>query len=150
MILYLDTSALVKLIIREDGTADAVAWFERADLIASSVITYAEACSALAQNDRRRAGTPSRLSEWLIALDEHWREVMRVPVAEWPAGKLALAHGLRGMDAVQLAAAITLRERLQAGTTGAPAADVAFAAFDRRLLEAAGHEGFATLGGPLD
>ena len=34
MILYLDTSALVKLIIREDGTADAVAWFERADLIA--------------------------------------------------------------------------------------------------------------------
>ena len=110
MILYLDTSALVKLIIREDGTADAVAWFERADLIASSVITYAEACSALGQNDRRRAGTPSRLSEWLIALDEHWREVMRVPVAEWPAGKLALAHGLRGMDAVQLAAAITLRE----------------------------------------
>ena len=149
MILYLDTSALVKLIIREDGTADAVAWFERADLIASSVITYAEACSALGQNDRRRAGTPSRLSEWLIALDEHWREVMRVPVAEWPAGKLALAHGLRGMDAVQLAAAITLRERLRGGTTGTPAADVAFAAFDRRLLEAAEHEGFATLGGPL-
>ena len=28
-------------------------------------------------------------------------------------------------------------------------ADVAFAAFDRRLLEAAEREGFATLGGPL-
>jgi predicted nucleic acid-binding protein len=149
VILYLDTSALVKLIIREDSTPDAVAWFERSDLIASSVITYAEACSALGQNDRRRKGTPSRLGEWLIALDEHWREVMRVPVAEWPAGKLALAHGLRGMDAVQLAAAITLRERLRAGTAGAPAADVAFAAFDLRLLEAAGREGFATLGGPL-
>jgi predicted nucleic acid-binding protein len=150
VILYLDTSALVKLIIREDSTADAVAWFERADLIASSVITYAEACSALGQNDRRRGNTPSQLGEWLIALDGHWREVMRVPVAEWPAGKLALAHRLRGMDAVQLAAAITLRERLRAGTMGSPpAAEVAFAGFDQRLLEAAEREGFATLGGPL-
>ena len=149
MILYLDTSALVKLIIREDGTAEAVAWFQRADLVASSVITYAESCSALGQNDRTRGSAPSQLGEWLIALDGHWRKVMRVPVAEWPAGKLALTHRLRGMDAVQLASAITLRERLRPGATGTPAADVSFAAFDRRLLEAAEREGFATLGGPL-
>jgi hypothetical protein len=54
------------------------------------------------------------------------------------------------MDAVQLAAAVTLRDRLRAGATGEPAADVAFATFDRRLLEAAEREGFATLGGPLE
>jgi uncharacterized protein len=150
VILYLDTSALVKLVLREDGTSDSVAWFERAALVASSVITYAEACAALGQNDRRGNTASSRLGEWLIALDEHWKAVMRVPVAEWPAGRLALAHRLRGMDAVQLAAAVTLRERLRAGAKGRPVTDVVFAAFDRRLLEAAEREGLSTLGGPLD
>jgi predicted nucleic acid-binding protein len=150
MILYLDTSALVKLIVREDGTTDAIVWFEQADLIASSVITYAEACSALGQNDRQRGRTQSQRGEWLIALDKHWSEVMRVPVAEWQAGRLALTHRLRGMDAVQLAAAVTLRERLRTRTTGTPGAAVAFAAFDRQLLAAAEREGFATLGGPLE
>lgn len=150
MILYLDTSALVKLILQEEGTAAATAWFEQADLSASSVVTYAEACAALGQNDRQRGKAPSRLGEWLIALDEHWQEVFRLPVAEWPAGRLALSHKLRGMDAVQLAAALTLRERLRAGTPDSSSRDVAFAAFDRRLLEAAEREGFATLGAPLE
>jgi hypothetical protein len=53
------------------------------------------------------------------------------------------------MDAVQLAAAVTLRERLRTGTTGTSGAAVAFATFDQQLLAAAEREGFATFGGPL-
>ena len=149
MILFLDTSALVKLIIPEDRSAEAIAWFKAADLTASSVITYAEACSALGQNDRRRHSRTSLIGRWLAGLDEHWRDVMRVPVAERAAGRLALAHGLRGMDALQLAAAITLRDELQEKAAGGHVQEVVLAAFDRRLLEAAEREGFATLGGPL-
>ena len=51
------------------------------------------------------------------------------------------------MDAIQLAAAVTLRERLPRRRR---TPSVVFAAFDRRLLEAAEREGFATLGGPLE
>ena len=67
-----------------------------------------------------------------------------VPVDELSAGRVALRHNLRGMDAMQLSGALrcaTLSARTDA--------EVAFAAFDRRLLEAAEREGFATLGGPL-
>ena len=60
---------------------------------------------------------------------------------------LALKHGLRGMDAVQLGSAIRTRERLR---EQGEEDQLLFAAFDRRLLEAAEREGFATLGGPLE
>jgi len=70
-----------------------------------------------------------------------------VRVGAQPAGELALRHGLRGMDSVQLAAAVNVRERLRRHAEGA---DLVFAAFDRQLLKAAEHEGFATLGGSLD
>jgi uncharacterized protein len=148
VILYLDTSALVKLIVPEDGSPDTIAWFAAAELTATSVITYAEACSALGQNDRRRKSRTPRLGQWLTGLDQHWRDVMKVPVAERVAGELALTHGLRGMDALQLAAAVTLRGELRTRAAGRRVQEVVVAAFDRRLLEAAGREGFATLGGP--
>ena len=148
MILYLDTSALVKLIVPEQRSPDAVAWFAAADLTATSVITYAEACSALGQNDRRRRSHISRLEQWRTGLDRHWSDVMKVPVAARVAGELALEHALRGMDAVQLAAAVALRGELRSRAAGRRVQDVVFAAFDRRLLEAAEREGFATLGGP--
>jgi predicted nucleic acid-binding protein len=147
VILYVDTSAVVKLLIEELGTEAVEAWFEQAEQVASSVITYAEACAALSRNHRRLESDPSRLSEQVAALDDQWLEYLRLPVAERPAGQLALVHELRGMDAVQLAAAVTLRARVLAT---APATEVVFAAFDRRLLEAAEREGFATLGGPLE
>lgn len=149
MILYLDTSALVKLIVPEDRSAEAIAWFQEADLTASSVITYAEACSALGQADRRRNSPISLVGQWRAGLDEHWKDVMRVPVAERAGGGLALSHGLRGMDALQLAAAMTLRDELQGKAADGRVQKVVLAAFDRRLLEAAEREGFATLGGPL-
>jgi predicted nucleic acid-binding protein len=149
VILYLDTSALVKMIVKEAGADTATGWFEGTGLVASSVVTYAESCAALEQNDRRRGKSSTRLGQWLIDLDEYWQDMMRVPVAEWTAGRLALSHHLRGMDAVQLAAAVTLRERLHAGSEDAAPAEVVFATFDRELLEAAEREGFATLGRPL-
>ena len=147
MILYADTSAVVKALLLEAGSEHVDDWFAQAEQVASSVITYAEACAALGRNDRRRGPDHDALRTQLAALDTQWDEFLVLPVAGRAAGRAALAHGLRGMDAVQLSAAVTLRA---AATAHAPDAEVVFATFDRRLLEAAEREGFATLGGPLE
>ena len=147
MIIYLDTSAFVKLVIDEDGADLARRWFDEASLATSSVITLPEACSALARRASSTAAANSRLDDWLSELDARWTRTARVRVDERVAGRLAVEHSLRGMDAVHLGAAVAVRER---ALTRSKTAIVTVAAFDRRLLEAAEREGFATLGGPLD
>jgi predicted nucleic acid-binding protein len=146
VILYLDTSAFVKLVVDETGAAETRAWFAQAHQACASVITYPEAIAAFCRQDREAGGEGDRLPAWLATLEASWRRCIHVPVFERRAAKLALAHALRGMDAVQLASASELRARVLADS---PSADFHFAAFDRHLLEAAEREGFATLGGPL-
>jgi predicted nucleic acid-binding protein len=146
MIIYLDTSAFVKLVIAEDGADLARRWFEEAALAASSVITFPEACSALARRARVAGVDDGRLDEWLSELEARWTRTAHVRVDERVAGRLAIEHSLRGMDAVHLGAAFAVRER---AVVRSRTAIVTMAAFDRRLLEAAEREGFATLGGPL-
>ncbi len=111
MIIYLDTSAFVKLVIDEDGADLARRWFEEASLATSSVITFPEACSALARRARRTGVDDGRLDEWLSELDARWTRTAHVRVDERVAGRLAIEHSLRGMDAVQLGAAVAVRER---------------------------------------
>jgi len=143
LILYTDTSALVKAVLLEVGTERVGAWYRQAEQVASSVITYAEACAALGRRNRLHGPDPTALEAQLARLDAQWREFIVIPVDGRSAGHAALDHGLRGMDAVQLSAAL----RLRAGVAEhAPDSEVVFAAFDRRLLEAAEREGFATLG----
>ena len=150
MIVYLDTSAFVKLVVDESGDADARAWFDTARVACTSVVTYAEACAAVGRRDRVDGPSEARLRAWVAEIDDRWRRTVTIPVAGRRAGQLALVHRLRGMDAVQLAAAVALRDRLRAGATDSADADLVFAAFDRGLLEAAEREGFATRGGPLE
>jgi uncharacterized protein len=146
VILYADTSAVVKTVLEEVGTARVREWFAQADQVVSSVITYPEACSALCRAHRLGGSAAGDLSSLVAELDVQWAEFIVLEVVAEAAGRVALDHGLRGMDAVQLSTAIVLRTAV---VPQAPGADIVFAAFDRRLLEAAAREGFATLGGPL-
>ncbi len=101
-----------------------------------------------ARQKRPAAGTRSdALRTQLAALDTQWDEFLVLPVAGRAAGRAALAHGLRGMDAVQLSAAVTLRAAAHSAHSGRRSR---LRTFDRRLLKAAEREGFATLGGPLE
>ena len=59
MILYLDTSALVKLYVRERGSAQVRAHVNNADVIATSVVAYAEARAAFARLRRERPASGS-------------------------------------------------------------------------------------------
>ena len=48
MILYLDTSSLVRLYVDESGSADVRRLVEQAEIVAASVVAYPEARAALA------------------------------------------------------------------------------------------------------
>ena len=140
MILYLDTSALVKLYVAEAGTDTVVSAVERATALVTVRITYAEARAAFAQHARPKGLGAGMLRRVVRQLDEEWGQYSIVEVTDAlvrRAGVLAERHRLRGYDAVQLSAAMDLR---LGGAT-----DVAFASFDARLNHAAGREHLGSL-----
>ena len=70
MILYLDTSALVKLYVDEPGRERVEAAVRNAERIATVRVTYAEARAAFARQRRERAITARDLRTLVRALDE--------------------------------------------------------------------------------
>jgi predicted nucleic acid-binding protein len=136
MMLYIDSSALVKCYAQEPGALDTIDLLDGADMVASSPITRVEVSSALARAVREGLLSPKAGREAYAAFCDEWRSMIQVPVAERVlvrAQELLWANGLRAYDALQLASALVWQERL--------AADVTIATFDRRLAAAAGTAG---------
>ena len=138
MILYVDTSSLLKCFVGEAYSAHVREWMAAADAVATSRVTYPEAAAAVARRQRRGDLAPATLRRVLHRLADRWSEFMLVDVAEILAGGLAVHHALRGFDAVQLAAAMTLRDAV--GSDG-----LAFSSFDGELNRAAVSEGLIVL-----
>jgi len=138
MILYLDTSSLLKCFIAEAHSADVLEWIAASAAVATSCVTYPEAAAAVARRQRRGDLAPAAVRRALRRLADRWGELMLVDLAELRAGGLAVRHGLHGFGAVQLAAALTLRSAL-----GADA--MAFSSFDETLNRAAVAEGLVVL-----
>ena len=130
--MYLDTSALVKLYVREEEGYDVVREaVEEAERVATSTVAYAEARAALARKERESDLDEEGHRRAVGALDDEWRRYDRLVVSDlvsYRAGVLAQRYALRGFDAIHLASAARLLERFQ---------DLRFLAFDDRLKEAA-------------
>jgi len=106
-----------------------------ASLVATSVLAYPEARSALARLRREGGLSEIELSQAKSDLDRDWGGFLVLPVdAIWrQAGDLAERHGLRGADSVHLAAFLVL--------LGRPHEEpVRFSSFDERLNLAARRE----------
>jgi len=131
VILYLDTSALVKLYVDEPGREAVLKLLEESVRCATVRVAYVEARAAFARK-RREGGFDTRsLRQVVDLLDADWGAYTLVDVGESlvrRAGLLAERYGLRGYDAVHLAAAL---EIARAG------GDVIMACFDERLRRAA-------------
>jgi hypothetical protein len=140
MILYMDTSALTKRYIYEQGSDDVLAWMQKADLIGTALITRVELVATVS-----RAIAGKRLPEKgaLDVLDEfraHWQNFQRVNIDEAliaRADGLAGAYALRGYDAVHLACALSWEGLLRA--------PVSLATYDLELRDAAQKSGLTTL-----
>lgn len=127
--MYFDTSALIKLIIDEDGSAHAAELWERADLLVSGQLIYPEARAAVATALRGRRLSHPGYKLAVAALEDSYASMQIIGVDEAlarTAGELAAEHGLRGYDAVHLASALAVN-----------ATDVLLATWDKSLATAA-------------
>ena len=111
MIVYLDTSSLVKLYVEEEGSTDVAAIVKNARTAATSMIAYAEARAAFARRFREGALTKRAYKTLLLSFERDWINYVQVKVSQdliRRAGDLAEKHALRGFDAIHLSSAISL------------------------------------------
>lgn len=128
MIGYLDTSALVPLLVAEPSSAMCRRFWDDAEVIVSSRLLYVEAAAALAQALRMDRLTTDQHRCAVAILDTLWGQINVVEVGEILVGRaaaFAYELSLRGYDAVHCAAAEQLNDD-----------NVVAASGDRRLLDA--------------
>ena len=133
MILYLDSSTLVKLYIDEPGSADVARLVAEADAVATSALAYPEVRSTFARRRRARMITPAEMTAARRDFEADWASFIAIPcdaAQARRAGELAEKHSLRGADAMHLAA-------FERFVSSAGDEDVEFSCADKRLTEAA-------------
>jgi uncharacterized protein len=136
MIVYLDTSSLVKLYVEEEGSSRIVELVGSAAVVATSLVAYAEARSAFARRFREKAFSRGQYKKIVAGLDGDWERFMAVSLTielVRTAGSLAEKHALRGFDAIHLASAAVLKKEISG--------PVLFSCADRRLQRASKSEG---------
>lgn len=116
MIVYLDTSALVKLYIAEEGTHLVKKTVNDSLIVATSKIAYAEARAAFTRAFREKIIKKQVYNEIIAVLKQDWKSYFRLEITDElieVAGELTQTHSLRGFDAIHLSSAITLSHMLK-------------------------------------
>jgi len=138
---YLDTSALVKLYVREPGTEQMVRLASPSSGHTLAVLALARVEFRAAVRQRERKGdVPHEAAEALLArMEQHLQNLYLVQLVTESVIEEAAAlldrHALKAYDAVQLAGCLCLRGKLD---------DLpSFVCSDRQLLRAAEQEGLA-------
>jgi predicted nucleic acid-binding protein len=132
VIVYVDASALVKRYVAEAGSREVNALIAGASVVGTVAISHAEVSSALAKAVRMRLLSREDAASALQVFNAEWESLIRLQLTEVlisRAAALAWEHGLRGYDAVHLAAALFWQDML-----GDP---ITLATYDRQLWEAA-------------
>jgi predicted nucleic acid-binding protein len=124
-LVYFDSSALVKLVVDEEGSDLAAELWDACDAALASRLAYPEVRAALAAACRNHDLTDEDLDTVEQAWEQYWASVRPVELTaavEQRAGQLARTHALRGADAAHLASALALADP-----------DLIVAVWDRRL-----------------
>ena len=138
MILYLETSNLVKLYVKEAGSEEIKKIITESDVAATSVVSYVEARAAFARKLRAGELTAGDHGKIKADLDRDWYSFFVLNLTDGlvrAAAEVAEKHGLRAYAAVHLAAAIELKAAVL------PTTSIIFLSADDRLREAARQEG---------
>lgn len=153
MILYADTSALVKLYVQESGSSSVKAYFAGASGVVTSAVTLVEVHSALERKLRERSLTPRERNAARQDFEKDWLRFAAVELRSdllEEAAALVQRYPLRTLDAIHLASALDMRRSavsvLVVGSSGTeivtPDAIEEFLCADDQLAAAARSEGF--------
>jgi predicted nucleic acid-binding protein len=117
LILYQDTDSICKRYLTdEEGIAETRRAADAADVLAASLIAYAEVKGVLARARRaRRIRSRNAFEQASADFEGDWQDYFVISVSTElvrEAGRLATEHALTGVDAIHLASAIALRERV--------------------------------------
>lgn len=110
-VIYFDSSALVKLLISENGSDLAEELWDGCDAAVSSRLAYPEVCAALAAAERNNFIAQRDISDAATAWEMYWGAMRLVELNEEVAknaGALARDSNLRGADAIHLASALAV------------------------------------------
>jgi len=120
VILYLDSSALVKRYVSEPGSQETKAAIEAASVVGTAVVSRAEVAAALAKAVRMDALTQSEAWASLQVFRAEWNNFVQVQVNQMVVARadtLAWEQGLRGYNAVHLASALIWQESMHQAVT---------------------------------
>lgn len=132
MILFCDTSALLKLYVVEAGSAELKALIADAEAVAVCRIAWAEAHAAFSRRAREVPQDAALIEQAKRALAADWPRFVVLEIDQSLvelAGEYADTFALRGYDSIQLAAAFEAGRIAQT--------PIRFACFDARLNKAA-------------
>ncbi|MCI0589130.1 MAG: type II toxin-antitoxin system VapC family toxin [Planctomycetes bacterium] len=140
MLVYLDTSALVKRYVHEPGSGEVLSLFAPGSPSAVSRIAHLEAAGAFARRARSRALRHADLDPLLERLSRDMEECRVVEVTPEVLDRTVRTVRdlpLRAHDALHLSSALWTRDRLDP--------DVRFTCADRPLARIAGQNGLKPL-----
>ena len=115
MIVYFDTSSLVKLYVEEDESDSVKVLLDSASHAAISIVGYAEARAAFARRYREKSILEKDYHSLIGSFDNDWGNYLIIQVSHELvklAGELIEKHELRGFDALHLASAIILNQNV--------------------------------------
>lgn len=132
MILYLDTSAILKRYFQESFFEYVEAKWNQAAAVVSSSVAYAETIATMYRKQQETGLDDKIIQEVRDTFKTDWNSFIRVEVTKdlnQYVDKVLQQYFLRGFDAIHLASALMIHERFPL--------NFFFACFDQRLDQAA-------------
>ncbi len=140
MILYLDSSALVKRYILEIGSDLVNHWIAMAESNITNILTRLEVPSAIAKANWMGNIDNVSMKKAISVFTEEWSSFQRLPLSEMiveRAAEIAVSMKLRSYDAIHLTSALFWQETLLK--------PVIIATFDKTFEKTANELGLQTM-----
>lgn len=128
MILYLETSSMVKLYVEEEGSKVVKRLLQETDSIVTSALSYVEAKSVFPRKKRERGISKRNHRKAIELFNIEWDGYFHVEVSKdicIEAGALTESYPLKAYDAVHLASYMFVKKNI--------AAEIKFSSFDNTL-----------------